>query len=249
MTKLTGMSTQHTPSTLPALEEIRFITSQDPYVPLRLFRELRKLHIDMEALQIPSDLKWPSLFDLHLRGVIDLENLQSFLKKHKNIGKLHLAFVSVLRPLDSSGDFKRLLEEILNSRLDAELTGSIMRRAGKNADGHERSLIQHIYAQLDKLPNAQTVEQIRQLIITFFKTLLKYEFDKHSTEIGKMEVPLKNPSRLELSTSIEYFWEDELAIKGINRLEDYAPRKWVWTNNKVRTSLKMSCVFQHISPT
>ncbi|KAL6228610.1 hypothetical protein BDW75DRAFT_246553 [Aspergillus navahoensis] len=112
-----------------------------------------------------------------------------------------------------------------------------MRHAKRNADGHERSLIQHIHAQLDEYTDAKTAGECRQLIIDFFKTLLKGELDQHTIEIGLMRVSLDDEFQLSISSSIEYFWKDELAIRGIKWPEDYALKKWVWTNDDI-----VSCI-------
>lgn len=250
ITTLTGMDSQNTPLILPALEEIRLITSEEPYMPTQLFSELRKLHIDMETIRLPDDLAWPSLVDLHLRGIIDIDYLEDFLKNYKDIRQLHIAIVSSLRPLGPSSDpLHQLLRGLLNSRLDTELAGSIMRHAEKNADGHERLLLQDIHAQLDKMTDEKTAKEMHQAIVTVFKTLLKYELDRYSIDIGKMRIPLENLSQLEVSCSIAYFWEDELAIKGITLPEDYASKSGLWINDEIKESLGISHVYQRIGST
>lgn len=77
------MDSQNTPSIFPVLEEIWLVTNEEPYIPTQFFGKLRKLHIDMEIIRLPNDLAWPSLLDLHLRKIIDIDNLETFLKKHK----------------------------------------------------------------------------------------------------------------------------------------------------------------------
>lgn len=78
-TSLTGMDSRNS-LILPAFQEMRLITNEPPYPPLLLFTELRNLHVDMEAIQWPANLKWKSLTDLSLRGVIDIDdNLGAFM--------------------------------------------------------------------------------------------------------------------------------------------------------------------------
>lgn len=63
---------------------------------------------------------------------------------------------------------------------------------------------------------------------------LKYELDRHSRDIGRMQIPLAYLSQFNISCSIEYFWEDALAIKSTILPEDYASKQGLWTNNKFR---------------
>ncbi|KAK2798415.1 hypothetical protein FQN50_008855, partial [Emmonsiellopsis sp. PD_5] len=155
---------------LPVLESIRFITNE-PYSLIDLTRQLRKLHIDTETIQFQI-LAWPSLVDLHLRGNINLDRLEKFLFHHEHIRKLHLATV---RPLGPAPDFHQRLKNILDSQLEPELAGSIMRHAANNADGHERSLLREIHAQLDDLVDKETAKKMNQLVVTEFEILLNLE--------------------------------------------------------------------------
>lgn len=90
---------------------------------------------------------------------------------------------------------------------------------------------------------------MHQAIVTGFEALLNYEFKRYSFDsfnIGKMQIP---PEILELSCSIEYFWEDELAIKGTTLPEDYASKSGLWINDEIKESLEISHVYQRTGST
>lgn len=80
-----------------------------------------------------------------------------------------------------------------------------MGHAEKNADRHERSLLRDIHAQLDRMTDGKTAKEMHQGIAAVLETLLEYELDEYSIDIGKMRIPLENPSQFELSCSIAYF--------------------------------------------
>ncbi|KAF9882587.1 hypothetical protein FE257_006230, partial [Aspergillus nanangensis] len=54
---------------------------------------------------------------------------------------------------------------------------------------------------------------MHQALVNGFETALEYELRRYSIDIGNMRIPLQTTSQLELSSSIAWFWEDELAIK------------------------------------
>jgi hypothetical protein len=144
----------------------------------------------------------------------------------------------MLRPLHpSSGELQKLLEKVLNSRLDTEVAGSIMRHAEKYASGHERSLLREIHAQLEESTDEKTVTEMRQTLVTLFEAILRCELDRHIALVMEIRVPYEN---LSLSFSIEYFWDDELAIKGITLPGDYLSKTGVWKNDEVEQGLAMS---------
>ncbi|KAJ5982056.1 hypothetical protein N7451_012156 [Penicillium sp. IBT 35674x] len=120
-----------------------------------------------------------------------------------------------------------------------------MRNAEQNADGHERSLLRHIHAQLDQMVGG-SARKMHQAIITGFETLLQYELQRYSTDIGNMRMPLQASAQLEVSCSIAWFWEDELAIEGMELPENYASTSELWTNDEVSESLGKSYVFKRI---
>jgi hypothetical protein len=242
------MDPQHTLSILPALEKIRLITNDEPYLSTQVFSKLQNLHIDMESIRLPSGIIYPALVGLHLRGAIDFDCLEGFLKNHQHIRQLHIAIVATLRPISHSRDLLDMLSNILSYGLDAELAGSIMRQAEMNAGGHERFLLREIHAQLENL-ESKVAKELRQNIIAAFETLLKYELNKHHVIIGKTQISTANPSELEVSCSIAWFWEDDLAIKGATLPKDYASKRGLWINNELRESLRMSHVYQRASPT
>lgn len=248
ITTLTGMDPRHTLSILPALEKIRLITKEEPYMSTQLFSELQKLHIDMESIQLPSSSVYPSLVGLYLRGAIDIDYLEGFLKNHHHIKQVHIAIVATLRPLGYSTGLVNLLRDILSRGLDAELSGSVMRYAESNAHGHERLLLRDIHAQLDKLED-RAAKELRKTIVAAFEMLLEYELNKYCEVIGKMQISTANPSQLEISSSIAYFWEDELAIKGAALPEDYPSKKGLWIHNEIKESLGMSLANQRINST
>lgn len=247
ITTLTGMDSQKDSSVFSNLEEIQFISNEEPYIPIQLFSELRKLSIEMKTIQLPASFEWPSLVDLHLRGTIDMDKLEPFLRQHALIRKLHIGAVSTLRPIGPSPSL--LLEPlryILSSRLDAALVESILGHAEINANGHERSLLREIHAQLDKETDEKTVREIRQAIVIFFERLLQLELDRYSLDIGKT-LPLKNLHPFKLGYSIDYFWEDELAIKGkLLPLLDETSRSGLWTNTEAMESPEKLYVYQQI---
>lgn len=239
---LTGMGTQDTPTILPALEEIQFISNEEPYLPIALFSELGKLYIDLEYIRLPDNFVWPSLVDVHIRGAIDFDCLQAFLRNHDHIRQLHLAIVVTLRPLDTSSTIQRLLRMILNDELDA-VAESIVRNAEQNADGHERSLLRHIHAQLDQMVDG-SARKMYHAVVTGFEAYLQYEFQRHCIDLGNMRMPLQTLNQLDVSCSIAWFWEDELAIKDMKLPENYASRSGLWINDEVKESLGKSCVFK-----
>jgi Holliday junction resolvase RusA-like endonuclease len=146
----------------------------------------------------------------------------------------------MLEPLHpSSGELQNLLEKVLNSRLDTEVAGSIMRHAEKYASGHERSLLREIHAQLEESTDEKTATELRQTLVTLFEAMLRCELDRHIALVMEMRVPYENLS-LELNFSIEYFWDDELAIKGITLPGDYLSETGVWKNDEVEQGLAMS---------
>lgn len=248
-TTLTGLDPERSLSILPALEEIRFITS-DAYIPTQSFINLRRLHVDMEFIQLPIDHVWPSLTNLHLRGgTMDIDRLEMFLNNHKCIRKLHLAFVCMLRPLDpSSRELQKHLEKLLNSKLGTEVSGSIMRHAEKYASGHERSLIREIHARLEESTDEKTATEMRQTLVTVFEAMLRYELDRHIAVVMEMRTP-SEIQPLELSFSIEYFWDDELAIKGITLSGEFVSDHEVWNNDEVEQELAISTVIPRIATT
>lgn len=242
---LTAMGIQNTPSVLPALEEIRLISNEELYLPIALFAKLRKLHIDMEYIRLPDDLVWPSLVDVHLRGTIDIGCLEGFLKNHNHIRQLHLEIVATLRPLGASPGIVHVLSRaVLNSGLDTELVDSILQNAELNAEGHERSLLRHIHAQLEQMLDAGPAKKMHQALVAGFETALEYELRRYSGDIGNMRIPT---TQLEVSSSIAWFWEDELAIKGMKLPENYTSKSGLWINEEVKESLGRSYVYKRNS--
>jgi len=241
---LTRLGTQNTPSALPALEEIQLISNEEPYLPIALFSEIEKLHIDMEYIRLPDNFVWPSLVDVHLRGTIDIDCLEGFLKNHHHIRKLFLAIVATLRPLGPSPSTVHTLSRtVLKSGLDTELVDSILRNAEQNTDGHERSLLLHIHDQLDKRVDG-TVKKLHEALITSFETVLEYELRRYSIDIEKMQIPRQISTKLEVGCSISWFWEDELAIKGINLPQNYASKRGLWIKDEIKESLRKTYVYE-----
>lgn len=240
---LTGMGASDTPSVLRALEEIRLISNEEPYLPIALFSELGKLYTDMEYIRLPDDLVWPSLVDVHLRGTIDIDYLEGFLKKHNHIRRLHLTVVATLRPLGPSSTVHVLSRAILNSGLDTELVDSILRNAEQNADDHERSLLRHIHTQLDQMV-VGSAKKMHRAVVTGFETALEYELRRYSIDIENMRIQLPTLAQLEISSSIAWFWEDELAIQGMKLPENYASQTGLWINDEVKESLGKSYVYK-----
>ncbi|KAL5365051.1 hypothetical protein BJX96DRAFT_158459 [Aspergillus floccosus] len=64
-------------SVLLALQDIRLIANEPPYLSLLLFTRLRNLQIDMGTVRLPESLTWKILTDLSLRGAIDIDKLVS----------------------------------------------------------------------------------------------------------------------------------------------------------------------------
>jgi hypothetical protein len=241
---LTGIGIQNTPSVLPALEEICLISNEEPYLPIALFAKLRKLDIDMEYIRLPDDLVWPSLVDVHLRGTIDIGSLEGFWKNHNHIRQLHLAILATLRPLDASPGIVHVLSRaVLNSGLDTELVDSILQNAELNAEGHERSLLRHIHAQLDQMLDG-SANKMHRALVAGFETYLEYELRRYSVDIGNMRIPLQTTTQFEVSSSIARFWEDELAIKGVKLPENYASKSGLWIIDEVKESLGKYYVYK-----
>ncbi|KAF1347201.1 hypothetical protein EJ07DRAFT_143665, partial [Lizonia empirigonia] len=204
VTTLTSMRTKQACPILPALREIRLISNEKPYLPTLLFGKLRKLHIDMECVQFETHHNWPLLEILLLRGIIDFAPLEAFLNRHTKLKQVQIATVSFLRPIvDSPGLLPQLLRGILGTVLSTDLVESIMNHATEHADGHERSFLQHFYAQLDKMTDEETAKDLRHRIVGAFDTMLDYEFELSCAEAEGMRVQQHVADHLEVSCSIE----------------------------------------------
>lgn len=236
--ELTRMDSRNS-SVLPALQKIRLIANEPPYVPLHLFNGLRCLYVQTLKLQLPDSPTWESLADVVLRGTVDLDkffdSLGGLLQSHRCIGKLHLAVVSPLRNLDASPSIiPATIKRILGTELHPELVEQIMTRAQMSAEGHEQLFVRNIHAELDKLTDTKTAEILRGDIYNLFKLRLKYELEKYALILESMGVPPENRSKLELSCSIEFFWQDELVIRGGTLPEDYTSRFGLWRDIEFR---------------
>jgi hypothetical protein len=95
-----------------------------------------------------------------------------------------------------------------------------------------------IHAQLEKVPDEKTNRELHQALVTAFETIMKLELERYTVDMGQIRLPRDN-ALLELSCSIEYFWEDELAIRAAT-IDDYASKRGLWTNDEVKKSLLIS---------
>ncbi|KAL6228591.1 hypothetical protein BDW75DRAFT_246581 [Aspergillus navahoensis] len=94
-------------------------------------------------------------------------------------------------------------------------------------DGHERSLLRNIHTELDKTTDRVSTGMIRQVL------------EAADTWCA---------SQLELSSSIEQYWEDEFAINGTIFPEDYTPKRGLWTNDEFKGNLRISHVLERSGP-
>lgn len=140
--------------------------------------------------------------------------------------------MSTLRPHDpSQSTLLGPIKQVLHCGLRTELVEQIDTRSQLNGDGHELSLLRNIHTKLDKTTDRETADMIHQAIVTLSTVLLAYELDRYSLDIGKTRVLLDASPSFELSYSIEYFWEDEIAINGTILPEEYPSKYGLWTNN------------------
>ncbi|EWY79460.1 hypothetical protein FOYG_17365 [Fusarium oxysporum NRRL 32931] len=200
---------------LPALQEIQLFTTEEPFQLIGSFNNLEKLNVDLEAVRLPGSHIWSSLKNLYLRGMIDIDRLGVFLDEHRAITRCHLDILSFLRPIESLPSQicvllrERWRDDILNTRV-AE---SIFEYAEAHAEGHERSLLRHLYRRLSELETEQIVANVRQFIISAFEALLEHELARYIEDMGNTRVQLNDPSQFEATYCIRYFCEDERIIK------------------------------------
>ncbi|PCD21363.1 hypothetical protein AU210_016328 [Fusarium oxysporum f. sp. radicis-cucumerinum] len=183
---------------LPALQEIQLFTTEEPFQLIGSFNNLEKLNVDLEAVRLPGSHIWSSLKNLYLRGMIDIDRLGVVLDEHRAITRCHLDILSFLRPIESSPSQicvllrERWRDDILNTRV-AE---SIFEYGEAHAEGHERSLLRHLYRPTD-LANWE-LNRLLQMYIE---------------DMGNTRVQLNDPSQFEATYCIRYFCEDERIIK------------------------------------
>lgn len=85
---------------------------------------------------------------------------------------------------------------------------------------------------------------MHEALVTSFETVLEYELRRYSIDIEKMQIPRQISTKLEVGCSIAWFWEDELAIKGINLPENYASKRGLWIKDEVKESLGKTYVYE-----
>jgi len=193
----------------------------------------------MESVQFQDEDNWPLLEHLFLRGSVAIgRSLGAFLNRHKQLKSLQIAAVSSLRPLGNSpGTMHQLLGHILSTELNIGLAESMMDYVTENASGHERSLFQHLYAQLDKRTDEKKTNDLRSTIVEFFDDLMTPELERHCIEIKDMRIQPEIANQLVVRCSIEVFWKDELAIKGMTWRDS---DDGLWINENVMEILSIS---------
>jgi hypothetical protein len=126
-----------------------------------------------------------------------IDSLGLFLQSHRRTATFHLAILSPLRPLGTLPNIlSATIKRLLGTELHPELVEQIMTRAQMSADGHERSLIRNIHAELDKLTDRKTAEMLRGDIFNLFKILLQYELGIYTLSLERMRIQLENSSQL-----------------------------------------------------
>ncbi|KAK4073068.1 hypothetical protein Purlil1_13156 [Purpureocillium lilacinum] len=234
-------------SILPALEEIRLLTSDEPLFAVQVFPNLRRLHVDMEFVQLANGLEWPRLEALHLRGTFSVVQLQDFLARNKSIRQIHLTAVLALKPLKPPpGSVRELIKAALGSVLSAENVGSIMRSAEDCDDAHERSFLRQVHADLDKMTDQDAKSEAREAIVTNFGVLLAHEANHYLADIGKLG--LSDSSSLhEVTFSAQYAWEDELVIRGSTLRDGPAPEIGLRATDQVEDTLHICHTLEPLS--
>lgn len=148
---------------------------------------------------MPNSLIWESLAKLHLRGTVNLhkyvDNLVAFFEGHRQLKSLHLAIVSSLRPLGPPPNvLSEIIGQILGFKLCTELVEQIMTRAHMDADGHERSLLRNVHAELEKSTDDEMAKAMRQDVVTALRVLLGYKLDVYTLNLERIRISLKNLS-------------------------------------------------------
>lgn len=69
-----------------------------------------------------------------------------------------------------------------------------MTRAHMDADGHERSLLRNVHAELEKSTDDEMAKAMRQDVVTALRVLLGYELDVYTLNLERIRISLKNLS-------------------------------------------------------
>lgn len=228
----------------PSLQRIQIISTEEPYELMNFFDKLERLNIDAQAIRVPGSLVWPYLKILHLRGTVDVGHLERFLHNHQQIERWHLEIVSLLRPIgDSPSQISNPLRIVLNQSgtLDTEAVESVLQYATEHADGHERSWLRHLHHQLNTLVDEEKAVEVRENIIEVFRVLLSNELDLYLEDIGNMQW---QPAKLQVSFSIQYFWKDAIAIRGIPLRDNGASASGLWRNDEIKDEHSLKLTFR-----
>ncbi|EEU34836.1 uncharacterized protein NECHADRAFT_88422 [Fusarium vanettenii 77-13-4] len=203
------------PPILSALREIRLITDEAPDFPMTAFHNLTKINIDIETIKLPSELKWWALTDVSLRGSIDIDNLEAFLKYHHCVEKLRIVAVLRLGLVEiSRSQIHTRLRVGLGSIIGMKAIDSAMKHAQKRPGVLERDLLGRIRGGLAKRPDSSVIEQAHQAIVATYAGHLESERERFVTNINEMRESLGGRARPEINVSMEYVKEDKLAIQG-----------------------------------
>jgi hypothetical protein len=153
---------------------------------------------------------------------------------------LQIAAVLSLKPRGLSAEHIHVLRAILSNALSEDLVKSIIDHAMEHAGGHERSLFQHLYAQLDETTTEEVGKDVRQSVVMYFKNMIQHQLEEYCAATRTMDIQSRSDSPLELSCSMEIFWEDELSIMGMTSRDK--SKDGLWISDEVKKNLHISHV-------
>ena len=102
----------------------------------------------------------------------------------------------------------------------------------KHATDHERSIFQHLYAQLGEITDEETVENVRRAVVSTFNKCMELDLRRHCTDIRRIIIQPNFANQLNLSCSTEFFWKDKLAIIGTKLIDQ--SKDGLWINDEVK---------------
>lgn len=197
--KLTGLHS--TDTRVPNLKELRIITPDIPYLLTRPFKNLRKIHIVAESVQLPSDFTFPLLEEFHLTwNTIGTNFLTDFLRRHGNLKQVHLTLIITISLTDALTD---LISQVLQTGISDELVTLIIKDAKEEACGKSQIFLKNVYRQIVAKSNEESAKALNEEFATIFKLLEQAEEKRHRGALGAIWSAVQNPDVIIFSTEYQ----------------------------------------------
>lgn len=206
--KLTGLNSNGDQASTLIPEEIRIVTPGIPYFATALFRNLRKIHIDTDSVQLPSHFRFTFLEELYIScNILGLDMLMDLLRHHGKLQQLYLIVRLTLGPLTKN--LLNVTKKALQTQISSELVDSIIENAQEDAkkDAHSgsRVLLASVHRQMIERCDEKQVKELSQRFVALFRLLKEREHESYYSGVfEKIRNSVQNPDVVKTTILLEY---------------------------------------------